>query len=42
MSMNGFQAFCRGMSNQLPTKTSRKKIANVKVGNSMVAPGDQV
>ena len=26
---------CRGMSSQFPTKTSRKKTANVMVGNSM-------
>jgi hypothetical protein len=30
------------MRSQFPTKTSRKKIANVKVGNSMEEPDCQV
>jgi hypothetical protein len=40
--MNGFHAFCRGISSQFPTNTSRKKTANVIVGNSMAAPDDPV
>ena len=39
--MNGFHAFCLGMSSQFPTKTSRKKTANVMVGNSMRSPAIQ-
>ena len=39
--MNGFHAVCLGMSSQFPTKTSRKKTANVMVGNSMRSPALQ-
>ena len=41
MSMNGFQALGLGMSSQLPMKASKKKTANVMVGNSMRRPVPQ-